>query len=397
MSQILTTFDPSATASGTFTNALPGATGTLVIYNDSGITIDVMWQGESKVLPAGMIDIVQICNPANLITWQQDYILTNVSNWPASIVKVVGYRPDEQLPYSAFPVPLQRTSNVGNAIPVSTSATSVQNDANAPGTQYIESTPNDQATSADKWMNDGSGTKKILSAGVQRVVESVTRGNATSGKATIAFGDAGDLSITTLHGTADQVPATGVQAGTLPAGVILPTAQLSGTINPATQVGNGALPAGVTSPNYMPFSGGTFTGNVTCNSSSTAQFDQTAIFDRAQGGSRSQLAQFESSDQSPAARWTISQNTDGTLQFTNETIGAVPLKLRGQGGIFQGVSFFTGGGSGTFSHGFGQTPSICLPMCTVSNSSQTMGYDSLGSSTVHITAGGALAFAAACF
>lgn len=157
MPQTLASFDPSATMSGHFTNPMPGGIGTIVIYNDSGITIDAMWNSESQVLPAGMIDAIKICDPAQIISWQQDYILSNVSSWPASIVKAVGYRTDEKLPYAAFPVPLQRTSNVGNSVPITTSATSVVNDNNPIPTNVVEATPQGAGSSQLLLKNDGSG------------------------------------------------------------------------------------------------------------------------------------------------------------------------------------------------------------------------------------------------
>lgn len=73
-------------------------------------------------------------------------------------------------------------------------------------------------------------------------------------------------------------------------------------------------------------------------------------------------------------------------------------QFRDNGGLYYNANMFTSGtGSGTFSHNFGTTPHICLPICNASNSSQTMGYDTLGSSTVHITAGGGLAWNATFF
>jgi|GEM_PF-4931066 len=45
-------------------------------------------------------------------------------------------------------------------------------------------------------------------------------------------------------GAADSVPATGVTSGTLNAGVLLPAAQISGSINPTTQLGNGGCSVG---------------------------------------------------------------------------------------------------------------------------------------------------------
>lgn len=62
-------------------------------------------------------------------------------------------------------------------------------------------------------------------------------------------------------------------------------------------------------------------------------------------------------------------------------------------GSISRVSIFTGVGTGTYNHGLGATPDFVIPVCTAVGS-QTMGYDSVTSTQVHITCGSGLSFAA---
>lgn len=54
------------------------------------------------------------------------------------------------------------------------------------------------------------------------------------------------------------------------------------------------------------------------------------------------------------------------------------------GGTFTGHKAFNGTGQGTYTHGLSVTPDYVGITSTESNSSQTVGVDSLGSSTVHV-------------
>lgn len=60
------------------------------------------------------------------------------------------------------------------------------------------------------------------------------------------------------------------------------------------------------------------------------------------------------------------------------------------------LSTFAGTATGTYNHGLGATPTIVLPMQDVVGS-QTMGYDTLTVTQVHITSGAGNSFNALCY
>lgn len=122
----IATFNPTDTgfANLQIKNNLPGLVGNWIVYNDSGITLKFTWNGgtRTKRVMAGTIDLLNICIPETIVTWEQDNVLSNASSWPASIVLIDGFSTDEKLPYSAFPVPLNRANNIGNQIVVSSTS-----------------------------------------------------------------------------------------------------------------------------------------------------------------------------------------------------------------------------------------------------------------------------------
>lgn len=236
-------FDPSTATSG----AIPGATlpngGAVVIINKSAYELWLSFDSRDVMdVPAWTARLYKTCERVAQVTWAYANGWTpsgQTSGAPSSLVSLELYGPQEQVPEN-YPVALTRLVSVGNQVSTSSGA-SMKNDGNAPGTSIVEATPSDQASSAIQEYNDGSGYRKVLSAGSQRTLLNVVRGNATTGKAVIDLGDAGDLTITTYHGQFDAAcsfPVTQIGAGTLPAGVSVPTSRLAA----------GALPAGVTLP-----------------------------------------------------------------------------------------------------------------------------------------------------
>lgn len=91
--------------------------------------------------------------------------------------------------------------------------------------------------------------------------------------------------------------------------------------------------------------------------------------------------------------------TDGSGNLTAVSVSSTGGALDssgflhlGLGAIMEGFSFFTGTGSGTYNHGLGAVPKFVGAMAHAVGS-QTMGWDSETSTTVHITCGASLAFA----
>lgn len=146
-----------------------------------------------------------------------------INNAPASYIWGESYMVGEPFPMF-FPADA-RINTVGNVVTTTGSSQTLQNDGNPPGTQVIETTPSDQASSSLAINNDGSGFWKVLSAGVLRTFFSILRGNATTGKAILQLGATADVTILTIYGTLDSTS-------------VVPVACLSGTI-PASQIGSG--------------------------------------------------------------------------------------------------------------------------------------------------------------
>lgn len=160
-----------------------------------------------------------------------------VNNAPASYLWGESYAKGEPVP-TFYPADA-RINTVGNVVATSGSSNTLQNDGNAPGTQVIEMTPSDQASSSVQEYNDASGFHKILSAGVLRTVWNFIRGNSGTGKATLTIGDSVDTSILTVYATlgpGSVVPVGVIAAGTLPAGVLIPGSQVSSAVNQALQI-----------------------------------------------------------------------------------------------------------------------------------------------------------------
>lgn len=324
MSRLVAQFDPSVGA-GMFNAGAINRCSKLWIMNESAnfLQLDFGGAGPVKVIQPWFNKLIALQQPATQVSWTVIATLQSGSA-PASVVFVELYDPAEDVS-DLLSGSIFRQSNVGNAAAVANATSSVQNDANAPATTFLEATPNDQGSASINETNDGAGYRKILSAGALRTIWNIVRGNATSGKASVQLGDAGDTSITTLYGTVGAgsvVPAATVQ-GTLPAGQVgsgYPASSLLGSVPSATTAG------GV---------------------SNGGDADVTA------GGS------------------TFRFDTGGTLHF--------PF-----GSDIAGISGFGGSGSATVNHGLGQQPrAVCANTLNGSNST-TYGSGSYNGTTCFV-------------
>lgn len=133
---------------------------------------------------------------------------TNQIDAPSTILIGEAYAPGEPTPKSH--PNYDRLSNVGNQSLPTASSPGIVNDGQPPNQRIIESTPNDQTTSAIDATNDGSMQWNILSAGQQMQVLQVIRGNTGTVKATITLGDANDPTLLVMHGQADNASTAGL-------------------------------------------------------------------------------------------------------------------------------------------------------------------------------------------
>lgn len=161
---VVATFDPSITTTGTFT--VPQAQGKMVIWNESNISLQLSFQNGHTAYVAAWTGML-FCGPwgGSTVTWSHQAILSS-SSPPISQVIVEVYAISEPVP-GTFPMALVRQSNVGNPGGVAVSSiSSLSNTGNAPGTNVINVQPSDAAASTWTADNSGNFTVKGDNAGV---------------------------------------------------------------------------------------------------------------------------------------------------------------------------------------------------------------------------------------
>lgn len=257
---------------------------------------------------------------------------------PVSVLYVQVYAKGEPLP-GTYPAALARIMNVGNNVPLNASATSVANDTTTTGTSFVEAS-----------------------------ISSVQHVNM--------FTD-GFLLLQKNAGSADQNFLAFIDLAT-------------GGHNWEFYLKTGAshalaiedLTAGITA--LLLASDGTVT---TVNKISNT---------KPLGGANQ--AYFEAAP-SDGLTWDISELTaDHGLAFVQGTVQlevhpTKGIKPRNEGQYISGLSEFSGTVTGTYNHNLGATPDAVIPMQSVLGS-QTMGFDTLGATTVHVTSGSGNAFTA---
>lgn len=236
MSRIVAQFDPSA-GSGSFNAGAVNRCSALWVMNESPNFLQFDFGGAAtpKIIQPWSNKLLRLGTPVQTVDWSVVATLQSGSA-PANVVFVEGYEPSEDIA-ALISGPLFRQSNVGNAAAVANATSGVQNDANAPATRVVEATPNDQGSSSIALNNDASGFLKVLSAGVMRIILNVVRGNATTGKAAVQLGDAGDTAVLQIYGSigpGSVVPASTVQPGALVTGKFSFKSPANGAGNPDT-------------------------------------------------------------------------------------------------------------------------------------------------------------------
>lgn len=315
-------FDPATSASDTFTVPQSSANGKMVVYNESNISLQFTFQsGATAYVPAWTAMLFHGPFGNVNVAWQQQTVLTGGGSAPLSQVVVETYACNEPLP-GTFPAPLVRQTNIGNSVPLSTSATSISNDGNSANTSIIESTVSGDSGSAVSISNNG----------------------------VVAIGTTANPGSITVKGT------------------------LSTDNGAFTTDGTGILEAVAFEP-----TGASSKPKISGDSSGNINIDVPA-------GTR--IMQINGGG--------LDLTTSGTFDITAGTMHAATAFKFSNSQTMSKISTFTGSGSGTYNHNLGTTPAIVLPMCDISGS-QTMGYDSLTSTQVHITAGGGLSFKAFCW
>lgn len=265
---------------------------------------------------------------------------------PAMQLTVHGYQKGNEPAESI--ATLNRLQNVGNPVPIGTAATNIVNDGNPAGTQIVEATTND---------------------GVQHV---------------LMFND-GNLALQKNATSADQemLDLVDLAVGGHIWAVFLATGATHGLYFTA----NGAIPL------ELLASGGIQTDNGIISTDGLGKITST----KALGGANQAYFVIAPGD---GGTWSISELTaDHGLAFVMGTVQlevhpTKGIKPRNQGAFISGFSEFSGTVTGTYNHNMTNgTPDAVIPMQSVIGS-QTMGFDTLGATTVHVTSAAGNAFTA---
>src|ERR1051326_6459763 len=156
--QVIKSFDPTIAKEGTIDISAPEAGSKILLYNLSIVTIQIDFDnGSTALLHPGEANYWTLDGLTPQLEWSQYSILNSVQS-PISQVTGTLYGRDEKIEGN-YPTSLIYQINVGNPLGVNTNvsgASSLANDGNTAGTQFIEATPVGDASSAVSVKNDGT-------------------------------------------------------------------------------------------------------------------------------------------------------------------------------------------------------------------------------------------------
>lgn len=374
--RIITPFDPVNNTSGTITTGLVNRCAVLFLINESPMGLILSFaDGSQAVLPPFWARAYKMPVPGGPVNWTQQYNLPLASS-PLATVQGEGYEPNEVDMSQLSQGPLNRQSNIGNSIPVSTTVSQVVNDGNPANTVVVEATQSGAIGSNVTIENDGTVTIKDGTATLTNLIQLVAL-------ATTAI-------ILGAVGRDTQV------AGNLLFNGKLGMSAIGDTLD-ATTVAT-QLNIKSTGGDIVLYQGSTEIARIT-NAGNL----------RIKGGQIGVSADGDLIDASGALDTYIKTRTGGgNINFqvpngsTKVAIGGSGLTLTagnhiqwGSGDTLGTTHTFTGAATGTYSHGCPSAPFIVLPMTQIAGS-QTMGFDSVSSTQVHITSAAGQSFKALC-
>jgi len=155
--QVLASFDPGGAANGNIDVSAADSGCKILLYNLSLVAIKLNFEdGSTAILHAGEANYFELDGSTPTIEWSQ-YSVLNAAVGPISVCTVQLYRPHETID-GTYPFSLIYLLNLGNAVPLATSATSVANTGNAANTAIVASTVAGDGNNAVNITNDAQVT-----------------------------------------------------------------------------------------------------------------------------------------------------------------------------------------------------------------------------------------------
>jgi hypothetical protein len=332
--------------------------------------------GSQAVLPPFWARAYKMPVPGGPVDWQQQYNLPIASS-PLFTVQGEGYEPNEVDMSQLAQGPLNRQSNIGNSIPVSTTVSQVVNDNNPANTQVVEATQSGAVGSNVVIENDGSLSIKDGTATLTNLIQLVAL--ATTAIILGAVGRDTQVAGNLLFNGKLGMSAVGdtLDAATVPTQLNIKST--GGDIvlyQNATEIGR------ITNAGNLRIAGGKIGVASDGDLIDASGSQDTYIKTRASGGNIN--------FQVPNGNTKVAIGGSG-LTFTSGN------HIQWSSGDTLGVTHtFTGTGSNTYNHGCPSAPFIVLPVDTQASSTMTVGYDTITATQVHINCGSAHSFKALC-
>jgi len=410
--KMISSFDPTATTSGSFDPLVCNPCGKIYLFNESAVGLQLTFQdGSVAGLPPYYFRSYTIAKPG-IVQWKQLYTIATGAS-PLSVVVGEAYESVEAKTVSWTEGPLNRQTSIGNTIPVSTNATSIINDGNAGGTTIVEATQTGSAGSnvlidnsgnmvVRQWVAAtltnlfqvvanavtcvliGAAGKTAEVVGARKVDQTITVIGASShDNGTITTDGAGNVTAVKNITSSGNIVFTGKKLGIATAGDLLDAATVATQVNLKTTGGD-----------LVFFQGSTEIGRFT-NAGNL----------RVPGGLLGVVVDGDVIDASGLVdTYLKTRNSGGNINFqvpngsTIASVGSSGLTFQngkhiqwGSGdtlGITHSLTVnYTGGGSAqTFSHGLSSTPFIVIPILNAAGSA-TVGVSSITSTQFTMTAG----------
>lgn len=366
--RIVGSFDPSMSTSGTIAVGAADSGAKVLLYNLSLVNLKLDFEdGNTALLHAGEANYWTLENFTPEISWDQFSIL-NAAQPAISEVSIVVYDAGEQLD-GTYPMSLIHQINVGNPSGVNTNtvsstANSITNDGSAVGATLIESTATGQTSSSIKLTNDGLLALNVIIAGA--LVQAIKTQNSGS---LLQLGAAGKIveiiNNLLVDGALTVNGAISTDGGTI-------TTDGSGDLT----INNGKI-ASAAGTNIQFFINGSSQGFIT-------------------GGGGLNTNTYLNAGSNLRVNGTNVIGLSGTTTLLES--GGGPVKISGVSLEFQDNSLlnqvhgFSGTGTGTFNHSCTSTPNNIQLTTNATGSTQTMGYDTVTSTQVHVTTGSSFAW-----
>jgi hypothetical protein len=368
-------FDPSVVSNNPVINVGAADEGSQVLlYNLSPNNLDLdFYNGNNSVLHAWESRPWTLDGETRQIGWKIDSV---ISATPPPISLVMGelYGPGEKIE-GTYPISLMHQTSVGNAVTTVGTTNQLFNTGNPSGTNVATVGSSLNAGNTVTLTNDGLLTLAVTIAGalVQAIktFEPAAAGTILQvGAATYIAEVLGKLLV---DSTAEFKAAVTVDAGGLNvlAGGI-------GVIGASSLDSGGLLTDGA--GNFSNHGNINFTsGSMLLKAGGTNAIDATNTHDVIINA----------------------PNAGGIGQVIFQKGGVTNIKIDANGinfpngNFLNNISFFTGAATGTFTHTFGSAPFWVSPVCQVAGS-ETVGYDTVTATQVHVTLGAALSFKAFC-